>query len=151
MPERHDDTDLARFASLIDAWAANALDELEALDDVQDDPIERLWYLRMHGDDKKVITVWLRLRERTLHHETYFLPHPEENQAEVMAYLLRANARLYGMAFCIGDEDALYLRGQTPLDHLDETELDRILGSCWEWSERYFLTALHLAFASKFK
>ena len=37
------------------------------------------WYLRLKGDEKEFVTVWLTLRQRTLHHETQFMPAPETN------------------------------------------------------------------------
>ena len=79
------------------------------------------------------------------------LPAPEEGHREVYEHLLRANQRLYGMAFAVGLEDAVYLRGQVPLDWLDEDELDRIVGSSWQWTERHFRTVLQLGFASRLR
>jgi hypothetical protein len=150
MPERHDEEDLDRISELIDRWAAGELASNPLLLAVDRDPLERRWYVRLKGEDKEVTTVWLTLRERTLHHEAYVLPAPEENHAAVYEYVLRANLRLYGMAFAIGPEDAIYLRGQVPLAWLDDAELDRIVGSSWQWSEDYFRPALRLAFASHF-
>jgi len=150
MPERHDEAELARLGLLIHEWAERERVTNELLLAVDYDPAERRWYVRMKGEEKDYTTVWLTLRERTLHHETYVLPSPEENHAAVYEYLLRANQRMYGMAFSIGPEDALYLRGQVPLAWLDDVELDRIVGSSWQWSEDYFRTGLRLAFASRF-
>lgn len=146
-----DATALARVGDLIDRWAARERQENPLLLDVQHDPAERRWYVRMKGDDKAVITVWLTLGERTLDAETYFMPAPEVNVEACYEYLLRANARLYGLAFAIGPEDAVYLRGRTSLDGLDEAELDRIVGSCWAWSEQYFRPAMLLGYAGKFR
>jgi len=42
------------------------------------------------------------------------MPAPEANVEQVYAYLLRRNADLYGMAFCLGTEDAIYLVGRVP-------------------------------------
>ncbi len=151
MPERHDEAELTRLATLIDGWARKELASNPLLLAVDHDPAELRWYVRMAGEEKEYTTVWLTLRERTLHYETYVLPAPEENQAGVYEYVLRANRRMYDMAFAIGPEDALYLRGQLPLAWLDDGELDRIIGSAWQWSEDYFRTALRLAFASHFQ
>jgi hypothetical protein len=151
VPDRHDEGDLDRFGELIDRWAAAELASNPMLLAVDHVPAERRWYLRMKGEEKDYTTVWLTLKERTLHHETYVLPAPEENHAAVYEYLLRANRRLYGMAFAIGAEDGVYLRGQVPLAWLDDAELDRIVGSSWQWSEDHFRPALHLAFASHFR
>lgn len=150
MPERHDAAYLAGLAELIDRWAASELQSNPMLLAVDHDRAERRWYVRLKGDEKDYTTVWLTLRERTLHHETYVLPAPEENQAEVYAYLLRTNQRLYGMAFAIGSEDAIYLRGQVPLDWLDDAELDRVVGASWQYCEDVFRRVLRLAFASRF-
>lgn len=142
---------LARCAALVDGWAARERTENPLLLDVQHDREARRWYLRMQGDDKAVITVWLTLGDRTLHAETYFMPAPEENVEACYEYLLRANARMYGLAFAVGAEDAVYLRGQAPLDNLDEDVLDRIVGSCWAWSEQYFRPAMTIGYTSKYR
>jgi len=157
MPERHDEADLRRLAALIDRWAAQQRaagagdtgpgPRVEA---VERDPDGR-WLIRLAGEDKDHITVWLTLRERTLHHECHVLPAPEEDHQAVYEHLLRANQRLYGMAFAIGPEDAVYLRGQVPLDWLDEAEIDRIVGSSWQWTEQHFRTVLRLGFSSRMR
>jgi hypothetical protein len=105
----------------------------------------------MRGEEKTLITVWLTLRERTLHYETYFMPAPEENLAACYEYLLRANTRLFAMRFAIGPEDAVYLVGQMPLSALDAEELDRIVGSAYAYSEQYFPPAMSIGYASKYR
>ena len=141
--------ELAAFTALIERWiedekAGNPLLlHVEAISD------ERRWLIRMRGEDKAVITVWLTLRERTLQYETYFMPAPEENVAACWEYLLRVNARLYGMRFAIGDEEAVYLTGQLPLKAVDAVELDRIVGASYAYTEEYFRTALGIGFASQ--
>ena len=70
--------------------------------------------LRFKGEEKDFITVWFTLRQRTLWHEAQFMPAPEEHKEEVFAYLLRRNMQLFGMAFALGPEDAVYLVGRVP-------------------------------------
>ena len=138
-------------AQLVDAWLERQLAEnpaVAALD--RGEPGEHRWYLRLLGEEKEVFAVWWTLRQRTLHYETYVMPDPPENRGEVFELLLRRNARIFGAAFNIGDEDAVYLAGQVPLAQLDEGELDRILGTLWEWVERTFRPAMRLGFASRF-
>jgi len=143
--------ELAALSALIDRWAAAERATNPLLTHVELVPDERRWLVRMRGEDKAVITVWLTLRERTLHYETYFIPRPEENVAECWEYLLRLNARLYGMRFAIGDEDAVYLTGQLPLKAVDTDELDRIIGASYAYTEQYFRTALSIGFASRLR
>jgi hypothetical protein len=143
--------ELAALAALIDRWAAAERATNPLLTHVELVPEERRWLVRMRGEDKAVITVWLTLRERTLHYETYFIPSPEENVAQCWEYLLRLNARLYGMRFAIGDEDAVYLTGQLPLKAVDAEELDRIVGASYAYTEQYFRSALAIGFASRLR
>jgi hypothetical protein len=142
--------DLTALKGLIDRWAAGELESNPLLSHVEFIAEDRRWLVRLRGEDKAVITVWLTLRERTLSYETYFIPAPEENVERCWEYLLRLNARLYGMRFAIGDEDAVYLMGQVPLKAVDVEELDRIIGASYAYTEQYFRAALAIGFASRF-
>jgi hypothetical protein len=64
--------------------------------------------------------------------------------------LLRRNDALVGCHFSIGDEDAIYLRGELPDVAVDESELDRVLGTLYATVETNFRPLLRLAFASRF-
>lgn len=143
--------ELAVLGALVDRWAAREKDTNPLLLAVDHDPAERRWYVRMKGEEKTTTTVWLTLRQRTLHFETYFMPAPEENVAQCFEYLLRANKDLFAMRFAIGAEDAIYLVGQMPVGAVDEDELDRIVGASWAYSERYFRPAMSIGYASVFK
>jgi len=111
---------------------------------------EPRWYVRMVGEEKDFTTVWLTLGQRTLRYETYVMPAPEENQAAVMDMVLRRNDQLVGVHFSIGDEDALYLRGEIPDTAITSDELDRVLGTVYTTVEATFRPLLRLAFASRF-
>ena len=143
--------ELAAFTALIHRWAERELSDNPVLVAVDHDAAECRWYVRMKGEEKSFTTVWLTLRQRTLHYETYFMPAPEENIESCFEYLLRANAKLFGMRFAIGLEDALYLVGQMPLSALDDDELDRIIGSTYAYSEQFFRPAMRIGYASQFK
>ncbi len=111
---------------------------------------EPRWYVRMRGEDKDVITVWLTLGQRTLRYETYVMPAPEEHVAEVMDLLLRRNDTLVGAHFSIGAEDAIYLRGELPDTAVVDDELDRVIGTLYATVEANFRALLRLGFASRF-
>ena len=143
--------ELAAFTTLIHEWTARELRDNPVLLAVDHDAAEGRWYVRMKGEEKGITTVWLTLRERTLHYETYFMPAPEENIEACYEYLLRANNRLFAMRFAIGLEDAVYLVGQMPLSALDEEELDRIIGSTYAYAEQYFRPAMRIGYATQFK
>jgi hypothetical protein len=135
----------------IDAWTTRELSPegtfgLVAAErqDVVDRTASHRWYLRFKGEEKDFITVWLTLRQRTLHHEAQFMPAPEEHVEEVLRYLMRRNTELYGMAFCLGPEDAVYLIGKVPAALVDDDELDRIAGSSIVYVDDHFPTAMTL-------
>ena len=135
----------------IDAWLAGELEAnptVAAID--RDESGERRWFVRLRGEQKDTFTIWFTLRQRTLHYETYVMPAPEENHQAFYEHLLRRNLKLYGAAFAIGDEDAVFLIGQVPVASIDETELDRILGSLFAYVEQFFRPALRIGYASRF-
>lgn len=149
--EAYGPDELDALADLITRWTASERETEEVVVAVDHEPAERRWYVRLRGEEKSFTTIWLTLRERTLHYETYFMPAPEENAEALYEYLLRLNARLFAMRFAIGVEDAVYLVGQLPLGAVDEAELDRIIGSAYAYSEQYFRPAMRIGFATKFK
>jgi hypothetical protein len=152
MPSPATPEELDALSERIEAWLHRQLEENPVVVAVERDTEsgERRWFVRVHGEQKDVFSIWFHLRQRTLHYETYVMPAPEENHAQLYEHLLRRNLKLYGAAFAIGDEEALYLVGQ--LDHraVDDDELDRILGSLYQWTEQFFRPALQIGFASRF-
>jgi hypothetical protein len=146
-PASPDDLDALaeRIAGWLDELAeANPL--IEAID--RDDTGERRWFVRLAGEQRDHTTVWLHLRQRTLHHETYVLPAPVDEPAAFYEYLLRRNVGLRGLAFAIGDEDAVYLVGEVPVESVDRDQIDRLLALHYEAVERFFRPALRLGFSS---
>jgi putative sensory transduction regulator len=145
--------ELDALAERIVRWLDRQLDENPVVAAVVRDETQptRRWFLRVHGEEKDVFSIWFQLGQRTLSYETYLVPDPEENRAELFEYLLRHNRQLYGASFGIGEEDAVFLVGQLDNRMVDDDELDRVLGSLYGWVERYFRPALRLGFASRFK
>jgi hypothetical protein len=143
--------ELAALGAVIERWVAGERERNPLLSAVERDVDIKRWYVRLRGEDKAVITVWLTLRERTLHYETWFMPAPEEQVAGCYEYLLRANMKMFGASFAVGPEDAVYLVGQIELADVDETALDRIIGSMYAYSERYFSGAMSIGYASRYR
>lgn len=155
MSDLFDDVSLAVFERRIDEWLAKLAtsnSSILAIDRAEPDPaFQARWYVRMSGETKDFITVWITLGQRTLRYETYVMPAPEENVAEFNENLLRRNDRLVGAHFSIGLEDAVYLRGDLPLSGLTERELDRVVGTMYACVEQVFRPLLHIGFASRFR
>ena len=150
--EPADDAALHELEVLIDRWLERQLAEnptVAAVD--RGEPGERRWYVRLRGEEKDSFTIWFTLGQRTLHHETYVMPAPMENEGVLYEHLLRRNLKLYGAAFAVGDEDAVFLVGQLGVQAIDEGELDRLLGSVYAWVEQFWRPAMRIGFASLFK
>ncbi len=138
-----------RASALIDGWLARLPEENPAVLAVEADANRR--FVRLRGDEKGVFTVWLLIGQRTLHHETFMMPAPAENEGELAMHLLRRNHSLRGLAFTIGAEDAIYLEGRVPLDGLDDDLLDEVIGMHYEAVERCFRPAMRIGYASMFR
>ncbi len=155
MSEYHGRDELAALADRVDEWLANIAAGNPAIASIDrgtsDDTKtgEPRWFVRMRGEEKDATTVWLTLGQRTLRYETYVMPAPEENAAELYENLLRRNERLVGAHFAIGVEDAVFLRGELPDVMLTEAELDRILGTLYATVEQCFRGLLRIGFAKR--
>ena len=151
MSDLFDDAALARTERQIDEWLAHEKTQNElilAVDRSTDQEIR--WYVRMAGEEKEFTTVWLTLGQRTLRFETYVMPAPEENAQTLYEALLRRNEKLVGAHFSIGQEDAVFLRGEIPLAGLNEKELDRAIGTLYSTVEQSFGSLIRIGFASRF-
>ena len=151
MSDLFDDSSLARLERNIDEWLSNLRGTntaIVAIDRAEGDEIR--WYVRMRGEEKEFTTIWITLGQRTLRYETYVMPAPEENAAELYESVLRRNERLVGAHFSIGAEDAIFLRGELPLALVCEPELDRIVGTMYDIVERAFPSLIRIGFASRF-
>ena len=150
MTEAYEPSELAVLERRIDEWLA----ELAAADDrivaIDRDADAIRWYVRMRGDDKEFTTVWFTLGQRMLRYETYVMPAPEENDAELYEQLLRRNDRLVGAHFSIGVEDAIFLRGEMPVGQVTLAEVDRVLGTLYSQVEQCFQALLRIGFRSRF-
>lgn len=143
--------ELAVLERRLDEWIGELdaeHDNIVAVDRSDDGSVR--WFVRMTGEEKEFTTVWLTLRQRTLRYETYVMPAPEENERELYENLLRRNERLVGCHFSIGDEDAIFLRGELPARAVHKAEVDRILGTVYATVEQTFKALLRIGYASRF-
>jgi hypothetical protein len=154
MTDYHLPPTLEEYETSVTSWLHAMAEENPAFEAVDrgepGDGNEPRWYVRLKGEEKEHITIWLTLGQRTLRYEAYVLPAPQENVAAVHESAMRRNDKLVGAHFAIGVEDALFLRGELPLVALNEPELDRIIGSLYAYVEAAFPSLIRLAFASKF-
>lgn len=99
------------------------------------------------GTHKLKTTVNLIPGEHSLRIEAFVVRHPDGNHEEVWAWLLRRNARMYGVSFSIDQAGDIYLTGRVPLAGLTVAELDKLLGSVLSYADESFDILLELGFA----
>ncbi len=154
MSELFDATHVGDLATSIDRWLAEMAEGNAVFEDVTRDAVsmgdEPRWYVRLRGEAKEHVTVWLTLGQRTMRYEAYVMPAPLDNVAAVYEMVLRLNQRLIGAHFAIGVEDAIFLRGDVPLAALHAEELDRIVGSLYQYVDAHFPALIRLGMARHF-
>ena len=143
--------DVAACDAAIERWTDAQRSEGGALVAVDRQPALGRWYLRLRGEEKDFVTIWLTVRQRTLHHEAQVMPAPEVNVERTLEYLMRRNADLCQMRFALGAEDAVYLVGEVAVRDVDEEELDRIVGSSLAYIDSCFPTAMSIGFAGRYR
>lgn len=109
------------------------------------------WMIRLRGDEKDAIALWLTLRQRTVHFETEVMPAPEENRESLYRYLLVKNAELRDLHLAIGPEDGIYLVAQIPIGDVTLERLDEIVGATMHYVDEVFPTAMSMGMASWYR
>jgi hypothetical protein len=131
-------------------WHASALLGVEH----QPSPDDRghfHWLIRLKGDEKDVITLWLSLRQRTVHVETEVTPAPEENRETLYRYLLVKNAEIRELHLAIGPEDGIYLQTQIPIGEVTVERLDEVVGATLTYVEEIYPTAMTMGLSSLYR
>ncbi len=131
-------------------WHASALLGIEH-QPVPDDRGHFHWLIRLRGEEKDVITLWLSLRQRTVHVETEVTPAPEENRETLYRYLLVKNAELRELHLAIGPEDGLYLMSQIPIGEVTIERLDEVVGATLTYVEEIYPTAMTMGLSSLYR
>jgi hypothetical protein len=80
--------------------------------------------------------------------EAFVLRQPDENREQLWSWLLRRNARMYGVAFAIDAVGDVYLMGRVPLHAVTGDEVDRLLGAVLTYADESFDAMLEIGFGS---
>jgi|TARA_R110002110_G_scaffold163125_1_gene362693 hypothetical protein len=155
MTEPMSSAELAVLQRQIDEWLGElnaGHDHIVAVERVAEAGSESgvRWLVRMRGEEKDFTTVWLTLGQRTLKYESFVMPAPEENHADLYEHVLRRNDRLVGARFSIGAEDGIFLRGELPARQVDLDAIDQAFGLLYANVEQCFKGLLRIGFASHF-
>lgn len=109
------------------------------------------YVVTLPGTHKLKTVVNLIVGEHALRIEAFVMRQPDENREQLWSWLLRRNARMYGVAFSIDGNGDVYLTGRVSLGGLDEDELDRLLGSVLTYADESFDSMLEIGFGSAIK
>ena len=109
------------------------------------------WVVTLPGTHKLKTVVNVIVGEHALRLEAFVMRQPDENREEVWAWLLRHNARMYGVSFSIDGVGDVYLTGRVSLKGLDEDELDRLFGAVLSYADDNFDTLLQIGFGSSIR
>ncbi|MEV4728792.1 YbjN domain-containing protein [Saccharopolyspora sp. NPDC049426] len=106
------------------------------------------FFVTLPGAKKLQTNCWLIVAEHALLIEAFVCRQPDEAHEDVYRYLLRRNAKLYGVHYTIDKSGDIYLVGRIGLHAVTEEELDRVLGQVLEAADGDFNTLLELGFAT---
>ena len=127
---------------------AAALDDAEL---VYDSPADGQFFVTLPGTHKLATHCWLVAGRHALLVEAFVCRRPDENAEEFSRFLLRRNARLYAVAFCVDEAGDVYLGGRLPLHAVTAEEVDRILGSVLQYADESFDRLLEIGFAGSIR
>jgi hypothetical protein len=141
-----------REVGVVTATRAEVLELLEAVlterDLAPEQPRPGHLVVTLPGVRKQKVVVNFIVGEHALRVESFLMRHPEENHQQVYAWMLRRNARMYGVAFSIDAAGDVYLTGRVALGSLTDDEIDRLLGVVLEYADGSFNRLLELGYAS---
>ena len=109
------------------------------------------YFVTLPGTKKLQTNCWLIVREHSFAVEAFVCRRPDEAHAEVYRFLLRRNAKLYGVSYTVDAIGDIYLVGKLGLTAVSAEELDTLLGQVLEAADGDFNTLLEIGFATSIK
>jgi hypothetical protein len=109
------------------------------------------YVVTLPGTHKLKTACHLIVGEHALRIDAFVMRQPDERREELWAWLLRRNARMYGVSFSIDAVGDVYLTGRVSLRSLDEDELDRLLGAVLTYADESFDTMLEIGFGASIR
>ncbi|MEU7481538.1 YbjN domain-containing protein [Lentzea sp. NPDC042327] len=128
----------------VDAVIKSFLDEREIEYDRRE---EGRFFVTLPGTKKLQTNVWLVETAHALVVEAFVCRRPDQSFEDVYRFLLRRNARLYGVHYTIDAEGDIHLVGRIGKHAVTPDELDRVLGQVLEAADGDFNPLLEIGFA----
>ncbi|MBW4715821.1 YbjN domain-containing protein [Saccharothrix obliqua] len=121
----------------------SALDERELK---YTNPEPGKFFVTLPGAKKLQTNCWLVVGRHALVVEAFVCRNPDEAHQDVYRFLLRRNAKLYGVHYTVDTRGDIYLVGRIPPHAVTADELDRVLGQVVEAADGDFNTLLEIGF-----
>jgi len=132
----------------LDQLIKSTLDEWEL---VYRRPQPGRFFVTLPGTKKLQTNCWLMIGTHAMLVEAFVCRRPDESHEEVYRFLLRRNAKLYGVHYTVDSVGDIYLIGRIALDRISGDELDRLLGQVLEAADGDFNTLLEIGFAGSIR
>ena len=110
-----------------------------------------LFTVRLPGTRKLVTECALEVGRHRLSVRAFVARRPEQNEGAVHRWLLEHNLKLYAVAFAVDRLGDIYLTGKVPLEQLNRTEVDRMLGVVADTADASFNPIVELGFADSIR
>lgn len=107
--------------------------------------------ITLPGTKKLQTTCWVLVGQHGVLVEAFVCRRPDEAHEDVYRWLLRRNARLYGVHYALDKVGDIHLVGRLAHHAVTAEELDRVLGQVIEAADGDFNTLLELGFASSIR
>ncbi|WP_433870405.1 YbjN domain-containing protein [Saccharopolyspora sp. CA-218241] len=104
------------------------------------------FFVTLPGTKKLQTNCWLIVSDHALLVEAFVCRRPDEAHEEVYRYLLRRNAKLYGVHYTLDERGDIHLVGRVSREAVSADELDTLLGQVLEAADGDFNTLLELGF-----
>jgi hypothetical protein len=132
----------------LDAVIAGVLDE-QGLDYQRRET--GAFFVALPGVKKLRTNCWLIVGKHALVVEAFVCRKPDEAHQDVYRFLLRRNAKLFGVHYTVDSAGDIYLLGRLGLEMVNPQELDRLLGQVLEAADQDFNVLLELGFANSIR
>jgi hypothetical protein len=132
----------------LDAIIKSTLDDREIAYDHKE---AGRFFATLPGTKKLQTNCWLLVGEHALVIEAFVCRRPDEAHEQVYRFLLRRNAKLYGVHYTVDELGDIYLLGRIGLHAVTPDELDRLLGQVLEAADNDFNVLLEIGFASSIR
>lgn len=144
-----------RLDATLRTWA-RAWRERDGVGEIEHQPLpddkgHYHWLVRLRGEERPVITLWLSLRQRTVFAETELMPAPEARREDLYRFLLVKNHDLREVHLAIGPEDGIYLVAQVPVGEVDAERLDELVGATLHYVDELFPTVMSMGLPSLYR